>query len=235
MKPVPKCLYYIEQDDLDFYLEGDNTVLNNLIYDVLLKVRHPNEVRYALKMEMQNVFNEAYAQATRIANDKHPESNFYNDYQLDIRSHVERQYEVRLILSVIYMILSLQTEQARNIKYALVSIEEALKDSLDYFPEFKSAIEDYIHRNDDVPEEFYWQIKDDAIQTDFTMHLDPSKYTSANWYEYTDQFDESGIRRMLKYGNTKTEKREILKAISASYSQCEKHNMDELLNDDLPF
>ena len=82
MKPVPKCLYYIEKDDLDHYLDGENSVLNNLIYDVLLKVRHPNEVRYSLKMEMQNIFNEAYAQATRIANDKHPESNFYYDYSL---------------------------------------------------------------------------------------------------------------------------------------------------------
>lgn len=124
MKPVPKCLYYIEKDDLDNYLDGENSVLNNLIYDVLLKVRHPNDVRYSLKMEMQNVFNEAYAQATRIANDKHPESNFFYDYYLDIRHHVERQYEVRLILSVVYMIFSLQSQTARNIKYAINSIEE---------------------------------------------------------------------------------------------------------------
>ena len=235
MKPVPKCLYYIEKDDLDHYLDGENSVLNNLIYDVLLKVRHPNEVRYSLKMEMQNIFNEAYAQATRIANDKHPESNFYYDYYLDIRHHVERQYEVRLILSVVYMILSLQTQTARNIKYAINSIDETLKESTDYFPDFKSAVEDYLHRYDDLPEDFYWQIKDDVIQTDFTQHLDPSKFISANWYEYTDHFEESGIERMLQYGKTKNEKKAILKAIRESYSQCEQHNADELLNDDLPF
>ena len=42
MKPVPKCLYYIERDDIDFYLEGDNSVLNNLIYDVLLNLSFSN-------------------------------------------------------------------------------------------------------------------------------------------------------------------------------------------------
>lgn len=235
MKPVPKCLYYIERDDIDFYLEGDNSVLNNLIYDVLLKVRHPNDARYPLKMELQNVFNEAYAQATRIANDKHPETNFYYDYFQDIRSHVERTYEVRLVLSVVYMILSLQSQQARNIKYALNSIEETLKDSTDYFPDFKSAVDDYFHRYDDVPEDFAWQIQDEVIHTDFTKHLDSSKFLTANWYEYTDHFEEAGIRRMLQYGKTKNEKRAILKAIQESYSKCAKHNTDELLNDDLPF
>lgn len=235
MKPVPKCLYYIERDDLDFYLEGENSVLNNLIYDVLRKVRHSNDVRYSLKMEFQNVFNEAYAQATRIANDKHPESNFYYDYYLDIRSHVERQYEVRLILSVVYMILSLQNQQPRNFTYALDSIEESLKDSVDYFPDFKSAVEKYLHRNDGLPEEFYWQIQPNVIKTDFTMHLNPSQYSNANWYEYTDHFDESGIRRLLKYGTTKREQREILNAIKESYYHCLNQNAEELLNDDLPF
>lgn len=238
MKPVPKCLYYIEQNDLDYYLEVSNAELNSMVYDVLQEVRHPSETRYSLKMDMENVFNEAYAQAIRMANDKHPESNFYYDYYLDVRNHVERQYEVRLILAVVYFILSVQAKQTKNIKYAISSIEHAIGTSNDYFPYFKKALDDYVHRYDDVPYDYRFQIEEDPIQTDFTMHVDYVKLGGVDWYTTTDGFEEDSIRRILWYGQTKNEKRAILNAIKESYALCEKHNSEttsDIDDLDLPF
>lgn len=230
MKPVPRCLYYKEHRDLDYFLEGPDAKLNEIIYEMILDVRVYDDYRPNLDLDAIFIFNEAYAQATRIANDKHPEQNFNKEYIDDIREHVQYEFEVHLIMCVIYMILSLQTSQPKNIKYSIKSIEQYLKDSEDYFPEFKSRIDEY-KEECDLP--FGDEVA--LFDTDFTPHPDIDQLDNVNWYYPTAGFDKESIQMLLRFcAKTKSEQLALLSAIDRGYAKCWDDNLKDD-DDDLPF
>ena len=96
----PLCLYYIKEDDIDSIL--NKSYLFKMLYDILLDVRESGECRYVLKVNLIDVLNEIYAQAIRIVNDKHPESDFYHSYIEDVKLRFTRSYEADLVFSGVY-------------------------------------------------------------------------------------------------------------------------------------
>lgn len=229
MKPVPRCLYYKEHRDLDYFLEGPDSKLNEFIYEIILDVRVENDYRPDLDLDTVSIFNEAYAQCIRIANDKHPEQNFNKDYIEDICDHVEYECEVHLILCVIYLIFSLQENNPKNIKYAIKSIEQYVGRYIDYFPDFRRRINEY-KENVDLP------FGDETLfKTDFTPHPDIDKLDNVDWYYPTTGFDKESIQMLLRFcTKTKSERHAVMSAICRGYDKCWEENLKND-DDDLPF
>lgn len=117
----PLCLYYIKEEDIDRIL--DKSPLFRMLYNVLLEVRESGEGRYVLKVDLIDVLNEIYAQAIRIVNDRHPESDFYHSYIEDVKIRFIRSYEADLVFSGVYYLLSLCSDSNKeNIRFALKTI-----------------------------------------------------------------------------------------------------------------
>ena len=230
----PLCLYYIKQEDYDYFL--DKSYLFEMLYNVLLEVREPNECRYILKVELKDVLNEIYAQAIRIFNDKHPESDFYHSYIEDVKLRFTRAYEADLVFCGVYFLLSLCTDRNKqNIRFALKTIYERYKNNIAYFKPFCDAID-----------AFYDPYKNgfgDFIETppeydiDFTQHVDELELYSTDWTQATNKFDQATIEAFVKKGQTKSDRRLILQTIADAYADymANPRPAPYFNEDDLPF
>lgn len=230
----PLCLYYIKEEDIDRIL--DKSPLFRMLYEVLLEVREPGEYRYVLKVTLIDVLNEIYAQAIRIANDRHPESDFYHSYIEDVKLRFTRSYEADLVFSGVYYLLTLCSDSNKeNIRFALKTIYERYKNNVAYFKPFCDSID-----------AFYDPYKNgfgDFIETppeydiDFTQHVDELELYSTDWTAVTNKFDQHIIEAFVNIGQTKADRRLILRTIADAYADytANPRPASAFDEDDLPF
>ena len=174
----PLCLYYIKEDDIDSIL--NKSYLFKMLYDILLDVRESGECRYVLKVNLIDVLNEIYAQAIRIVNDKHPESDFYHSYIEDVKLRFTRSYEADLVFSGVYYILSICSDRNKeNIRFALKTIENRLKNDIAYFKPFRDALNEYYREFEDNFGNLIAEYPDYKI--DFTQHVDELELYDTDW------------------------------------------------------
>lgn len=230
----PLCLYYIKEEDIDCIL--DKSPLFKMLYDVLLEVREPGEYRYVLKVNLIDVLNEIYAQAIRIANDKHPESDFYHSYIEDVKIRFIRSYEADLVFSGVFFLLSLcSISNKQNIRFALKTIYERYKNNIAYFKPFSDAIDAFYdpYKNgfgdfNEAPPEY---------DIDFSQHIDELEMYSTDWVAATGKFDQGTIEAFVKKGQTKSDRRLILQTIADAYADysASPRPAPVFNDDDLPF
>lgn len=230
----PLCLYYIKEEDIDRIL--DKSPLFKMLYNVLLDVRESGEGRYVLKVNLIDVLNEIYAQAIRIANDKHPESDFYHSYIEDVKLRFTRSYEADLVFSGVYYILSICSDRNKeNIRFALKTIENRLKNDIAYFKPFRNALDEY---NRGFEDKFGNLIEEyPEYKIDFTQHVDELEMYSTDWTSVTDKFDQATIEAFVKKGQTKADRRSILQVVADAYADysANPHPGPVFNDDDLPF
>ena len=230
----PLCLYYIKEDDIDSIL--NKSYLFKMLYDVLLEVRESGEGRYVLKVDLIDVLNEICAQAIRIANDKHPESDFYHSYIEDVKLRFTRSYEADLVFSGVYYILSICSDRNKeNIRFALKTIEGKLRNDIAYFKPFKNALNEYNRGFEDNFGNLIGEYPEYKI--DFTQHVDELELYDTDWTNATNKFDQATIEAFVKKGQTKSDRRLILQTIADAYVDYAANPRPASVfdEDDLPF
>ena len=230
----PLCLYYIKEEDIDRIL--DKSPLFKMLYDVLLEVRESGEGRYVLKVDLIDVLNEICAQAIRIANDKHPESDFYHSYIEDVKLRFTRSYEAYLVFSGVYYILSICSDRNKeNIRFALKTIEGKLRNDIAYFKPFKNALNEYNRGFEDNFGNLIGEYPEYKI--DFTQHVDELELYDTDWTNATNKFDQATIEAFVKKGQTKSDRRLILQTIADAYVDYAANPRPASVfdEDDLPF
>ena len=226
----PLCPYYIKEEDIDRIL--DKSPLFRMLYNVLLEVRESGEGRYVLKVDLIDVLNEIYAQAIRIVNDRHPESDFYHSYIEDVKIRFIRSYEADLVFSGVYYLLSLCSDSNKeNIRFALKTIYGRLKNDIGYFKPFCEAIDNFHESYADGYE------REPEYDIDFTQHIDELEMYSTDWRQATNKFDQATIEAFVKKGQTKTDRRFILQTIADAYADYTANPRPASVfdEDDLPF
>ena len=230
----PLCLYYIKEEDIDRIL--DKSPLFRMLYNVLLEVRESGEGRYVLKVDLIDVLNEIYAQAIRIVNDRHPESDFYHSYIEDVKLRFTRSYEADLVFSGVYYILSICSDRNKeNIRFALKTIENRLKNDIAYFKPFRDALNEYYREFEDNFGNLIAEYPDYKI--DFTQHVDELELYDTDWTSATNKYDQATIEAFVKKGQTKADRRLILQTIAAAYADYSANPRPASVfdPDDLPF
>ena len=230
----PLCLYYIKEEDIDRIL--DKSPLFRMLYNVLLEVRESGEGRYVLKVDLIDVLNEICAQAIRIANDKHPESDFYHSYIEDVKLRFTRSYEADLVFSGVYYILSICSDRNKeNIRFALKTIEGKLRNDIAYFKPFKNALNEYNRGFEDNFGNLIGEYLEYKI--DFTQHVDELELYDTDWTNATNKFDQATIEAFVKKGQTKSDRRLILQTIADAYVDYAANPRPASVfdEDDLPF
>ena len=230
----PLCLYYIKEEDIDRIL--DKSPLFKMLYDVLLEVRESGEGRYVLKVDLIDVLNEICAQAIRIANDKHPESDFYHSAIEDVKLRFTRSYEADLVFSGVYYILSICSDRNKeNIRFALKTIEGKLRNDIAYFKPFKNALNEYNRGFEDNFGNLIGEYPEYKI--DFTQHVDELELYDTDWTNATNKFDQATIEAFVKKGQTKSDRRLILQTIADAYVDYAANPRPASVfdEDDLPF
>ena len=230
----PLCLYYIKEEDIDRIL--DKSPLFKMLYDVLLEVRESGAGRYVLTVDLTDVLNEICAQAIRIANDKHPESDFYHSYIEDVKLRFTRSYEADLVFSGVYYILSICSDRNKeNIRFALKTIEGKLRNDIAYFKPFKNALNEYNRGFEDNFGNLIGEYPEYKI--DFTQHVDELELYDTDWTNATNKFDQATIEAFVKKGQTKSDRRLILQTIADAYVDYAANPRPASVfdEDDLPF
>ncbi len=230
----PLCLYYIKEDDIDSIL--NKSYLFKMLYNVLLEVRESGEGRYVLKVDLIDVLNEICAQAIRIANDKHPESDFYHSYIEDVKLRFTRSYEADLVFSGVYYILSICSDRNKeNIRFALKTIEGKLRNDIAYFKPFKNALNEYNRGFEDNFGNLIGEYPEYKI--DFTQHVDELELYDTDWTNATNKYDQATIEAFVKKGQTKSDRRLILQTIADAYVDYAANPRPASVfdEDDLPF
>ena len=230
----PLCLYYIKEEDIDRIL--DKSPLFKMLYDVLLEVRESGEGRYVLKVDLIDVLNEICAQAIRIVNDKHPESDFYHSYIEDVKLRFTRSYEADLVFSGVYYILSICSDRNKeNIRFALKTIEGKLRNDIAYFKPVKNALYEYNRGFEDNFGNLIGEYPEYKI--DFTQHVDELELYDTDWTNATNKFDQATIEAFVKKGQTKSDRRLILQTIADAYVDYAANPRPASVfdEDDLPF
>ena len=91
MNIYPKELLFKDRQDIDEFLSEPG--LNTKLYDVILTVREPDQLRRTLKVSPLQIMNEAYGQALRVITDRHPEEDYYHNYFLNAKKYFTHSYE----------------------------------------------------------------------------------------------------------------------------------------------
>lgn len=214
MSTYPKELIFRERKDIDEFLSEPG--LNSSLYEALLAVREPNDVRYALKVTTLQIFNEAYGQALRVLLDRHPEEDYYNNYFLNAKKYFTRSYEVDLVFCVVYVLLKFCNIEGVNITRFLNTIELRMKDKSGYFQEFLKLCNDISNNpgfNKSV-DRFY-------LHTDT---ITPKDYMGINWLAATCYYDENWIRYYVGFGVDTEQQVAMIDSICTSYE------MDQLFD-----
>ena len=202
---LPKELIYKDRMSIDDFIDDDE--LNNDIYEVLLQVREADSSlgRYVLKIPPVLVFNEAFYQAIKAMNDKHPEEDFYSNYYYDAKSHLVRAYETDLILSITYVYVAAQADLKRPQKRFLTCIENRLKDDTWYFPFFKQLVQKY-------------QNEGKVFHTKFEFsEMDLAVVEFKEWRGITNQYNSTYIQSIIDFCDKPERKLVFLNAIEKQY------------------
>lgn len=190
MSTYPRELIFRERKDIDEFLSEPG--LNSSLYELLLSVREPNDVRYALKVTPLQIFNEAYGQALRVLLDRHPEEDYYNNYFLNAKKYFTRSYEADLVFCVVYVLLKFCNMGTPNIDRFLTVFENRMKDKPMYFPEFQKFCNSISKKRgfNKTVDRFY-------LHTDT---ITPKDYANINWSAATFQYNEEWIKYYVDFG-----------------------------------
>lgn len=207
MSTYPRELIFRERKDIDEFLSEPG--LNSSLYELLLSVREPNEVRYALKVTPLQIFNEAYGQALRVILDRHPEEDYYNNYFLNAKKYFTRSYEADLVFCVVYVLLKFSNIGTPNIERFLSVFENRMKDKPMYFPDFQKFCNTLSRK------------RSFNKNTDrFYLHTDtitPKDYANINWSAATFEYNEDWIKYYVDFGADTEEQIAMIDSIQSSF------------------
>ena len=209
---LPEEFVYTPKGTLDEFLRSDD--LNKELYKVYLRVK---DRPYYFKFEVEDAFNEAWYIATIVMNDPHPEL-ILRDLWYIAKGDIGWAYAANLVMSMVYAIISLQTDKSEQTQYFLMLMEGASYGE-DHFPYFKAMVE----------------TAKTKYKSDFTIRPRPLKETesrSINYNFLTEGYDQQCIRDIVMLFPSKEEKLALIDRIE----RCQENEERILAEDDgLPF
>ena len=207
MATYPKELIFRARQDIDQFLSEPG--LNSALYDALLSVREPAQFRYALKVTPLELFNEAYGQALRVLLDKHPEEDYYHNYQLNAKKYFQRTYEAELVFCLVYVLLFFSNETSPNVKRFIEEIRRRMERDQAYFPTFSKFVEDICSDPTYDPGKDRFYLHTDAISKE--------ELFSIRWELATNNYDETTIWQYLRVAPDLEYQLAIMKHIRESF------------------
>lgn len=211
MNIYPKELLFKDRNDIDEFLSEPG--LNTKLYDVILTVREPDQLRYTLKVSPLQIMNEAYGQALRVITDKHPEDDYYRNYFLNAKKYFRRSYEAELVFCVVYALLRLSMIDQPNVNRFLHVIERKMADRKSYFPIFQSFVEEVMSNKLYNPEEERFYLHTDNITAE--------DFRTIRWNLATDEFNKDTISEYLSYAVDVDYQIAMLDSIYADFKACQ--------------
>ncbi len=195
------------RQDIDQFLNEPG--MNSAIYDALLSVKEPAQFRYALKVPILDIFNEAYGQALRVLLDKHPEEDYYRNYQMNAKKYFQRSYEAELVFCVVYTLLYFSRVDTPNVKRFMQNLYRRFEHNAAYFPTFLKLIEDTYSSPFYDPDRDRVYLHTDAISKD--------ELFSIRWDAATLSYNEAIIWEYLRAAPDLEYQLAIMKHIRESY------------------
>ena len=221
---LPKQLIYTDRRNLDDFLRDDE--LNEELYKVYLRVK---DNPYYFKFSAETAFNEAYYIATMAMNEPHPELDV-REWWYAAKRDIGWAYSANLIMSMVYAILSLQSEKPDTIDYVL-EIMKGANYGEEHFPAYKEMVENHPFRYD----------SDFNIRPNSVEELRSSPIL---WQNVTEDFEQDAIRDLVAMFPTKEERLKFIDLIEQRQNELtspdlgfldSKYTSQMIALEDLPF
>lgn len=202
---LPRQFVYTDRRNLDDFLRDDE--LNKELYKVYLRVKdHP----YYFKFDAEKAFNEAYYIATLAMNEPHPELDV-REWWYAAKRDIGWAYSANLIMSMVYAILSLQSEKPDTIDYVL-EIMKNTNYGEDHFPAYKELVENHPFRYN----------SDFSIRPNSVSEL---QNATIKWQNVTEEFDQETIRELVAIFPTKEERLRLIDLIEQRQNELTPADM----------
>ncbi len=204
---LPKDFVYTDRKSIeDFLSEND---LNKDLYKVYIRVDH---TFYKFDFAPEKAFNEAYYIATLAMNEPHPEV-LLNEWWNLAKIHMGKAYAANLVMSMVYVILSLQENKPPIFEYVL------------HFSVYHNYGKDYLP--------FFKQLADNSkVRFNSNLKIHPLPVSELKKYsedlqQLTDNFTQKNIKELVSiYPNTNWQL-DLLKLIEAEQKRVEKQESME--------
>lgn len=210
---VPRKYIFEDADSMSHYL--DKSKFNGILLDGVLTLT-ANPMYPPLKLEMLQVFNEAYYYATRVLFEKFPELDVKHGYLEDCANSIGDEFTRDVIFAMVYIILSrLEFEPDKATRFC---------NQLQIVYQYKNG---YLEEITNVWRKCY----NSNIYSDWdwcppAVDLYELFGTETDWREATDNFNLDNIKSYLEQCVTASGKFEVISDIHTQLFALQKETPD---------
>lgn len=208
---IPRKYIFQEADAMSDYL--DDSAFNGILLNAVLTTT--NNLHYPpLQMEMLELFNEAYYNATRVLFEQYPEIDIRKNYLDYCLSYVGDEYTRNVIFAMVYMILSRLEHGPEKASRFCTQLQNIYNYKNGYLDDITSVWRTCYNRN--VYSDWDWTPPAVDLYEVFGIQTD--------WKEATDNFKLDNIKSYMEHCITVDARYEALTDIQKALHAERKKN-----------
>jgi len=208
---VPRKYIFEEADAMSEYL--DDSAFNGILLNAVLTTT--NNLQYPpLKLEMLDLFNEAYYNATRVLFEQYPEIDIRRNYLDYCLSYIGDEHTRNIVFAMVYMILSRLEHGPDKASRFCTQLQNIYDYKNGYLDDITSVWRTCYNRN--VYSDWDWTPPAVDLYEVFDIKTD--------WKEATDDFKLDNIKSYLEHCITVDARYEVLSDIQKELHAERKKN-----------